>query len=181
MKALIILENGFEDVEALATVDILRRSKIEVTTASIYNTKIKTQSGHNIESQCLLKDLDISEFDFLIIPGGKAVFNVLDKESIIDDVIDYFYNANKLICAICAAPLLIGKRGYFEGIKYTCFPGCDEKIIGGKNTAKGIEVNGRFILAKSMYYSTEFALAIIEKVQGVSQRKIVEASIKGEN
>lgn len=181
MKALIILENGFEDVEALATVDILRRSKTEVITASIHSKNITTQSGHNIESQCLLKDLDISEFDFLIIPGGKAVFNVLDKESIIDDVIDYFYNANKLICAICAAPLLIGKRGYFEGIKYTCFPGCDEKIIGGKNTAKGIEVNGRFILAKSMYYSIEFALAIIEKVQGVRQRKIVEASIKGEN
>lgn len=180
MKALIILENGFEDVEALATIDILRRSKIEVITASIHNTKIQTQSGHNIESQKLLKDLDLSDFDFLIIPGGRAVFNVLDKEGIIDDVIDYFYNSNKLICAICAAPLLIGKRGYFKGMKYTCFPGCDEKITEGKNTGKGIEVSGNFILGKAMYYSTEFALTIIERVQGKRQREAVEASIKGE-
>ena len=67
MKALIILENGFEDVEALATVDILRRSKIEVITASIHSKNITTQSGHNIESQCLLKDLDISEFEWFFV------------------------------------------------------------------------------------------------------------------
>jgi len=180
MKALIILENNFEDVEALATIDVLRRSKIEVTTASIHSTSITTQSGHKLESQELLANLDLSDFDFLIIPGGKAVFNVLNKEKIIDDVIDYFYFSNKLICAICAAPLLIGKRGYFKGLKYTCFPGCDETIIEGKNTAKGVEVNEKFILGKAMYYSIEFALAIIERVQGKKQREIIESSIKGE-
>ena len=180
MKSLIILENGFEDVEALATIDILRRSKIDVTTASFSANKIQTQSGHNIESQKLVKDLDLSDYDFLIIPGGKAVFNYLDKQPMVDDVIDYFYNSNKLICAICAAPLLIGKRGYFKGLKYTCFPGCDEKITDGKNTGKGVEVSGNFILGKAMYYSVEFALTIIEKVQGKKQREIIEASIKGE-
>ena len=179
MKALIILVNGFEDVEGLGTIDVLRRSKIDVTTASIDNFVIKTQSGHNMQVMTLLKDLDLSEFDFLIIPGGGAVFKILDNARIIDDVIDYFYDSNKLICTICAAPLLIGKRGYFKNLKYTCFPGCDEKIKEGTNTGKEVEVNERFILARSMYYSLDFALAIIERVQGKKQKETIEASIKG--
>lgn len=180
MKALIILENGFEDVEGLCTIDILKRSRIDVITASIYSNDIVTQSGHPLKTNVLLKDIDLSDFDFLILPGGKAVFNVLDKEQIIDDVIDYFYNSNKLICAICAAPLLIGKRGYFDGLKYTCFPGCDEKIKLGKNVNQGVVTNEKFILAKAMYYSVDFALEIIKRVQGKKQMEIIEASIKGE-
>lgn len=179
MKALIILTTGFEDVEGLGTIDVLRRSKINVTTASIDDVNITTQSGHNMKTMTVLKELDLSDYDFLVIPGGGAVFNILDKEQIINDVIDYFYFSNKLICAICAAPLLIGKRGYFKNMKYTCFPGCENRVTEGIYTGKEVEVSERFILGRSMYYSLDFALAIIERVQGKKQRETVEASIKG--
>ena len=117
MKGLIILVNGFEDVEALATIDVLRRSGIIIDTTSLDNKDIITQSNNKIQANYLLNEINTQEYDFLIIPGGKAVFNILDNDNRIDQLIDEFYNNNKLICAICAAPRLIAKRGYFKNLK----------------------------------------------------------------
>ena len=179
MKGLIILVNGFEDVEALATIDVLKRSGIQIDTASLFNKEVVTQSNHKIIVEKLLEEVNTKEYDFLILPGGKAVFNILDKEKAIDDLIDHFYNANKLICAICAAPRLIAKRGYFKNLKYTIFPGCLDGTVEGKNINKGVVVEKQFITAKSMYYSIDFALEIIRKLQGNNQVKIIKNQIMG--
>lgn len=179
MKGLIILVNNFEDVEALATVDVLRRSSIIIDTASLDNKEVITQSGNKLIVDKLLSEVNIEEYDFLILPGGKAVFNILDKDQRIDDLVDYFYSNKKLICAICAAPRLIAKRGYFKGLKFTIFPGCLDNEVEGKLVNKGVVVENEFITAKSMYYSIEFALEIINKLQGKDQRKKIENQIKG--
>ena len=179
MKGLIILVDYFEDVEALCTIDILRRSSIEVDTVSLDKKNITTQSNNKIEVQYLLNEVDVNSYDFLILPGGKAVFNTLDKEKRIDDLVDLFYNSNKLICAICAAPRLLAKRGYFKNLKFTIFPGCLDGEVLGKNVDKGVVVEDKLITAKSMYYTTQFALEIINKLQGKQQRKLIEKQIKG--
>ena len=179
MKGLIILVNNFEDVEALATVDVLRRSGIIIDTTSLDNKDVITQSNNKISVDYLLSEVNLNEYDFLILPGGKAVFNILDKEKRIDDLIDYFYTNKKLICAICAAPRLIAKRGYFDNLKFTIFPGCLETEVLGKQVSKGVVVEDYFITAKSMYYSIEFALEIINKLQGKEQKKKIEKQIKG--
>lgn len=179
MKGLIILVNGFEDVEALCTIDILRRSKIQIDTVSLDNKNIITQNNNKIEVEYLLNEVEVNSYDFLILPGGKAVFNVLDNDLRIDELIDNFYQKGKLICAICAAPRLIAKRGYFNNLKFTIFPGCLDGDVLGKQVNKGVVVEDKFITAKSMYYTTEFALEIINKLQGKQQKKLVEKQIKG--
>lgn len=179
MKGLIILVNNFEDVEALATIDVLRRSGIIIDTTSLDNKDVITQSNNKIEVDYLLKDINLNEYDFLILPGGKAVFNILDKNQRIDELIDYFYNNKKLICAICAAPRLIAKRGYFDNLKFTIFPNCLDGEVKGENTNSGVVVEDKFITAKSMYYSIEFALEIINKLQGSEQKEKIEKQIKG--
>lgn len=179
MKGLIILVNNFEDVEALATVDVLRRSGIIIDTTSLDNKDVITQSNNKITVDYLLNEVNVNEYDFLILPGGKAVFNILDNDKRIDDLVDYFYSNKKLICAICAAPRLIAKRGYFNNLKFTIFPGCLETEVLGKQTTKGVVVEDYFITAKSMYYSIEFALEIINKLQGKEQKKKIEKQIKG--
>lgn len=179
MKGLIILVNNFEDVEALATVDVLRRSGIIIDTTSLDNKDVITQSNNKITVDYLLNEVNVNEYDFLILPGGKAVFNILDNDKRIDDLVDYFYSNKKLICAICAAPRLIAKRGYFDNLKFTIFPGCLETEVLGKQTTKGVVVEDYFITAKSMYYSIEFALEIIKKLQGKDQKKKIEKQIKG--
>ena len=95
------------------------------------------------------------------------------------ELIDNFYQKGKLICAICAAPRLIAKRGYFNNLKFTIFPGCLDGDVLGKQVNKGVVVEDKFITAKSMYYTTEFALEIINKLQGKEQKKLVEKQIKG--
>ena len=179
MKGLIILVNNFEDVEALATVDVLRRSGIIIDTTSLDNKDVITQSNNKITVDYLLNEVNVNEYDFLILPGGKAVFNILDNDKRIDDLVDYFYSNKKLICAICAAPRLIAKRGYFKNLKFTIFPGCLETEVLGKQTTKGVVVEEYFITAKSMYYSIEFALEIIKKLQGKEQKQLIEKQIKG--
>lgn len=179
MKGLIVLVNGFEDVEALATIDVLKRSGIQIDTASLFNKEVVTQSNHKIIVEKLLDEINTKEYDFLILPGGKAVFNILDKEQVIDQLIDDFYFDNKLICAICAAPRLIAKRGYFKDLKFTIFPGCLDGDVLGTAVNKGVVVEERFITAKAMYYSIEFALEIIKKLQSKEQAKKIKNQIKG--
>ena len=180
MKALMILENGFEDTEALASFDVLKRAGFEVVSASLDNTCITTQCGHSVSSSILVKDIkDLNAFDFLVIPGGRAVFKVLDNSKAIDDLIDFFYNKKKLIACICAAPMLVGKRGYFKGLNYTCFPGCEEKINEGYKGKDGVIESGNFITATSMYYSIPFALKIVEHYKGIEYANNVLNSLKG--
>ena len=179
MTGLIVLTNGFEDVEAIATIDVLRRSGIRIDTTSLDNKEIITQSNNTITVDYLLHELNLEDYTFLILPGGKAVFNILDKDKRIDNLIDNFYNNNKLICAICAAPRLIAKRGYFKNLNFTIFPGCLDGEVLGNILNNGVVVEEKFITAKSMYYSIEFALEIINKLQGNEQRKIIEDQIKG--
>jgi len=179
MKGLIILENGFEDSEGLTTYDVLKRAGFDMTTASLQDTIIKTQSGVNIKTNILLKDIvqPALDYDFLVLPGGRAVFDVLDKSAEITELIKSFNNYHKYICAICAAPMLIGKTGLLDGHMYTCFPGCERGK--GKKGQDGVIVSGKFITATSMYYSVSFALTIIEKLIGKNHRVKIEKSLMG--
>lgn len=178
LKGLIILENGFEDSEALVTNDLLKRAGIKMDNASIYKRDIVSQSGIKVTTDMLLKDIkNLSDYSFLVLPGGRAVFEVLDKSKEIDDLIDYFYLNKKMICAICAAPLLIGKRGYFKNLKYTCFPGCEEKITSGERLNQGVVSDGMFVCAKAAYYSTSFALEIVKRLN--LDNVILEERFKG--
>ncbi len=179
MKGLILLTNGFEDVEAIATIDVLRRSNIQIDTVALDNREVLTQANNKIIVQYLIKDISYDDYQFLIIPGGKAVFEVLDKDLRIDEIVEYFYKANKLICAICAAPLLLAKKGYFQNCKFTSFPNCVEHNLENR-IDKGVVVSDKIITAKSMYYSIEFALEIIAKVQGETQKQLVLKKLKGE-
>jgi len=182
MKGLIILANGFEDSEAITTIDILKRSKLLLDIATInQNFEVESQSKLIVKANCLLKDLNLKEYDFLVIPGGKAVPTVLDKENQISDLIISFVEREKLVATICAAPSLVGKLGYFNNVPYTCFPSFEKNIVGGKYLFKrGVIKNGNFITAKAMGYTIDFALEIIEYLQGKEQRKIISKSIYGE-
>lgn len=173
IKGLIVLENGFEDSEAVVTYDLLKRAGVTVDACSIYQNNIISQNGLHYNTKYLLSDINLNDYSFLILPGGRAVFEVLDKSKEIDSLIDHFYSNNKLICAICAAPLLIGKRGYFKNLDYTCFPGCEEKIIGGNKLNDGVVKSGNFITARAAFYSCDFGVEIA-KTLGYDEKALRE-------
>lgn len=181
MKGLLLLANHFEDSEALVTYDILRRSGIEVVLTSVEGTKeLVTQNQIQLLADALIEEVSLDEFDFLVIPGGKAVFEKLDHLEIVDKVIMYFYDNKKWIAAICAAPHLLGKLGILEDKNYVCFPNCNDRIIGGTLLKEEkVVVENRIITGRAMAVTVDFALAIVETLQGKTQKEKIEKSIYG--
>lgn len=182
MKGIMILANGFEDTEALATHDILKRSSLDVDMVSINETKEVVSQYHlHLKLEKTLKEAKLAEYDFLVIPGRGAVKKVLQGNPKIKEVIAYFVSKKKLVATICAAPSLLADEGYFLEEKFTCFPGCETNSRGGKYLPKqGVITSNHFITAKSMAYTLEFGLEIIKYLQGEEQMMKVKKSIYGE-
>ena len=110
--------------------------------------------------------------DFIVYSqtGGKIICDTLLKD----------IKNEKLVASICAAPHLLGRKGYFNNLEYTCFPGFEKYCVGGIYKNQGVVVTKKFITAKSMYYSIDFALAILEYLYGKEYSKKIELSLKGE-
>ena len=160
MKGVILLDNYFEDTESLSTIDVINRGNIEIVKVNMSDNEVlETQYGHKIIVKDFYKDINFDDFDFLVIPGGKAIANSLFNDKRVYEVIDKFDSKKKLIACICAAPSLL--RYKLKGLKYTCFPSFS-KYIDGIYTSSGVEVVDNYITAKSMYYSIEFGLAIVK-------------------
>lgn len=180
MKGLIILADGFEDVEAIAVIDILKRADIAIDKICLNDTKkVTTSSNLDIVLSKSLKEINYKEYDFLVLPGGKATFNYLDKSYDVARIVEYFCEHKLLTCAICAAPMIIGKLGYLKDKEYTVFPGCGEKIIHGKLSLDPVVKDKNIITARSMYYANDFALEIVETIKGKEKRIEIEKQIKG--
>ena len=181
MRGLLLLADGFEDTEALTTRDVLIRAGIEITTASITDRReVQSSFGVFVLADALLKLVfDTTPYDFLVLPGGGRGTRNLGESQLVAMYIEKFVKANKLVCAICAAPSILGKLGYLANEKYTCFAGCNVGFAGDF-TGNEVEVSGNFITARSMRYSIPFALTIIEKLLGTAARERVEIGLNGQ-
>lgn len=182
MKFLMLMADGFEDVEAIATADVLIRGKEIVDLVSVSKTnEITSKTGIILNLSKNLATINIGEYDGLIIPGGPASFTILDKLPVVDELIHTFMKNKKLVSAICAAPFLVGRLGYLKGKNFTVHPGFENQIIGGNYLReKGVVRDGNIITAKSMYYSIAFGLEIFEYFHGKDSRNTLEKSLCGE-
>ncbi len=178
MNGLLLLADGFEDNEALTTRDVLLRSGIKITTASI-SEKLDVTSSHNliVKADTLLKKINEDDFDFLILPGGGKGTANLKMSTLVSQLLLNFNSKNKLICAICASPGVLGRLGLLKGKKYTCFPLSEEGE--GINTHASVEIDNQLITARSMYYSIDFALAIVEHLLGIEKKEKVLNELQG--
>lgn len=182
MKGLLILGDCFEDTEALASTDVLLRAGEDIFRASVMDRlAVRTQCGAQIVCDGYLKDLKYEDFDYLILPGGKASFTVLDRNPDVERWIDEFFVERKLIASICAAPHLLGRKGYFKEREFTCFPGFEKYCVGGiyRRDVPVIR-DDRFVTAKSMYYSIEFGLSILAFLYGEEKTEKIRLRLMGE-
>lgn len=180
MKVLILYADGFEDVEALATRDVLVRAKIDVMDVKINESEQLVTSSHKVSISGFksIKNINADEFNAIILPGGsRGVNNLLNSNEVIE-LVKEFHNKNKLVCAICAAPMVLNKAGLLKEKRFTCYPGC-EKGLEGIYTGEEVVVLDRLITARSMLYSIPFGLAIIEKLLGKEVRDTIYRQIAG--
>lgn len=179
MKGLILLANYFEDVEALITIDMLRRAKIQIDLISLTDDlEVITQSNIKIIADYNYKDINLNEYDYLIIPGGKAVMTTHYDHPFTKQVVMDFNNKNKLIAAICAAPSVLGKLGLLDNKEFTCFPTFEDCMPKGiyKENSK-VVVADNIITSKAAGTTFEFSYEIIKKLADTDTANRVLASV----
>lgn len=159
----IFLDNGFEEIEAITTIDLLRRANIALTTVSV--TGAETVLGaHDIavKTDKLFADVDFADAEMLILPGGATKLH--ECQPLCDLLIEH-NNQNKLIAAICAAPSVLGRLGILQGKQATCYPGFEEFL--GESYIDGLVVESKNVVtAKGPGLSSDFAFCLIEKLAG---------------
>lgn len=166
----VFLANGFEEVEGLATVDILRRFELSVKTVGVGGKSIT--GSHGITVLC---DLDINEIEpdgkieAVVLPGGMPGTTNLEKSSKVQAFVDYAYSNKKLLCAICAAPIILGHKGLLRGYEAICFPGFESELTDAIISDKFVYKDGLIITAKGVGSAIEFGLKIAEFFVGADR------------
>ena len=180
MKVLMLFADGFEDVEAIATRDVLIRAGIEVYDAKIDEDKQIVVSSHKMSLIGFksLKNANVNDFEAIILPGGSRGVNNLLRSNEVDYLVKEFNRLGKWVCAICAAPMVLGKNGLLHNKRYTCYPGCNEGL-DGIYTGEELVVTDNIVTARSMLYSVPFGLKIIELLLGKSDSDRVYSQIAG--
>lgn len=174
MKALALIFEGFEELEAVAPFALLRRAEIDLTIASNQKT---TKGCHNIVLTDLedIQSVDYTVYDCLILPGGPH-YLYLQSSDLVHKIVNYFIENHKIIAAICAAPTVLGKWGYLKDKHYTCFTSLNQQF-GGIYEPKGVVIDDTIITAKSAAYAIDFAYAIIEKTVGKQRLESMQKRI----
>ena len=200
MKAYLFLADGFEEVEALTTADILIRAEVDVKLVKIPAksdlAKDTTEASPGSVSECksvrgshnikikpnLTIGLDTTadellDGDCVILPGGMPGTKNLAASADVIKLIKAYNEAGKIVAAICAAPSVLGENGLLKGKKATCFPGFEDKLTGATVENTGAVIDGNIVTGKSMGSAVSFGLAVVEALLGKEAADKVEASI----
>lgn len=177
-KTFIFLAEGYEEVEMLTVVDMLRRAGISINMVSITGCMDVT-SSHNvtIEADMLFEDADFETADMLILPGGvPGTPNLLAFKPLTDKLVE-FNNKGKYLAAVCAAPSILGELGILKGKKATCYPGYEEKLTGAEYVKQPVVTDGNVITSRGMGTCIEFSGAIITALAGSDKADEIKTKI----
>lgn len=172
-----LLTDGFEETEAILPLDLLRRAKINIKTVSIGSSGTVTGS-HGISVIADIHADDATEkIDMLILPGGMPGTTNLDNSPLVHAMIDRAEKDNAFIAAICAAPLILGKRGMLSGKEAVCYPGYENLLTGARISEKKVVRDGRFITAAGAGAAAQFAFELIGALLTPAHAEKIKESI----
>ncbi|GAB6167743.1 DJ-1/PfpI family protein [Clostridium carnis] len=163
-RVAVLLADGFETLEALTVVDILRRAKVNCDTISLNSLEVTTSHKINIIADKVLDEKEILEYDFIVLPGGMPGSKNLRDDDRVIKVIKEFNNNKKYICAICAAPIALGKAGITKGKNITCYPGFEKELGECNYKEELVVVDGNIITGRGPAAAIPFAFKILEKI-----------------
>lgn len=172
-KVLVPIADGFEEIEAITIIDVLRRAGIEVITASI-TPKLEVTGSHNITIKVdnVIKELKDIDFDMIVLPGGMPGSVNLNQHEGLKSMLQLHRNKDKYIGAICAAPLVLGNLGLLNGQKATCYPGFEKFLDGAEITDEGVVYDNKIVTGKSAGMAMPFSLKLVEVLAGEELAKI---------
>lgn len=173
----VLLADGFEEIEALTPVDVLRRAGLDVKTVGITN-KIAV-GAHGIPVICDLTsdEVDVDSVALAVFPGGMPGALNLDASPFTDKIISAVTKNGGRLAAICAAPLILGRRGLLDGRRAVCYPGFEKELVGAKIATMGVVTDGSITTAKGMGVSLEFAIELTSLICGKDAAELISAAV----
>lgn len=165
MQILVILGNNFEELEAIAVIDILRRAEIKVVTASIDDEFVVGSHGITVKADAMIDNIDISLFHAVYCPGGPGTPRLRSDNRVIR-IVQNIYNSGGVAAAICAAPTVLAAAGIMEGKKATFFPGNDEFMSGAVLSDAPVEIDGRIITGQAAGSAVTFGINFVKLLLG---------------
>lgn len=173
------LADGFEEVEALAAVDMIRRAGLELKTVGVDNILINGAHGIRVECDCTADEIVLdSNLSAVILPGGMPGTLNLEKNQIVQKAIDYACEKERLICAICAAPSILGHKGLLKGKKAIAYPGFEKDLEGAEISENHVVCDGNIITAKGAGVAVDFGLEIVSYLSGAEKAEEIRKAIQ---
>ena len=179
IRGILLLADGFEETEAIATYDVLRRSgEVSTVLASISSSlEVVSSGGIRVVADGFLSQMERDAYSFLILPGGKIGVDNLKRSEEVKSWILEFAKKGKYLFAICAAPSILGELGLLDGKRYTCFPGFERGK--GEYRFEGSVIDGTLVTGHSMAYSIPFGEDILRVLLGEEAVKRIQHGTKG--
>lgn len=173
----LFLANGFEEIEAIATVDIIKRAGLKITTVGVGGSEIIGAHNIPVKSDICETELDFNDINMVILPGGMPGTTNLAKSEVVKDALIYCNANDKYISAICAAPSVLGKYGLLKNKNFTCYPGCEDGI-DGNYTKEKVTVDGKIITGIGPGATFDFAFKIVETLCGIDKVNSVKSAMQ---
>ncbi len=174
----VMLANGFEEIEAITVIDILRRAELDVKTVGISDNFI--MGAHNIP--VIADEVDValglpSDLEMIVLPGGMPGTLNLEKSKYVNALIEYALENDKYIGAICAAPSILGHKNLLTGKKACCYEGFEQELFGACISKENVCVDGKIITSRAAGTAIEFALKLVEVMTSVAEKNSIGASL----
>ena len=177
-KAVVFFADGTEECEALLVVDLLRRAKVEVTVASAMGRKeLVTSHGIHLTADALAEDVDYSDVDLVVLPGGIPGTPNLAENKTVTDTCVAFAHAGKKLAAICAAPSILGARGLLKGRAATAHAAFQDKLGGADVLDEEVVVDGNITTSYGLGGAIPFALELVRQLAGEKEADRIQNAI----
>ena len=173
------LADGFEELEAIAPIDLIRRAGIEIKTVGIGGNAVTGSHGITFNTDLTDRDILLSEeVSAVILPGGMPGTINLENNENVQKAVDYCSENGKLICAICAAPSILGHKNLLNGKEAISYPGFEKELYGAKISEKSVSVSGNIITAKGAGVAVDFGLEIVAYLKGRDLSDMIKEQIQ---
>lgn len=174
----VFLADGFEIIEALSPVDMLRRAKIETKLVGVTGEIVTSSCGVAVKTDMLIDEFDFYDVEAVVLPGGMPGTLNLENNQTVQNIIDNASNTNAFICAICAAPSILGHKGLLNEKEATCFPGFENALEGASLSEDFVVTDGKVITARGAGVSVDFGLEIVKQLRGEELSNEIRSQIQ---
>jgi 4-methyl-5(b-hydroxyethyl)-thiazole monophosphate biosynthesis len=173
----VFLADGFEEIEAVVPIDLLKRAGVEVTTVGIGGDTIRGRSGIEVYTDVVEYVGLGNEVEMIVLPGGQPGTKNLEESDVVQETIDYCVDKGIYIAAICAAPTILGHKDLLKDHAAVCYSGLENELNCLTSPRKDVVVSGQFITSKSAGTAFSFGLKLVELLKGSEVRRKLEKNL----